>query len=129
MEFKTKDSGKREKYKSGMNRDLQIGKPNIYLWIPLDIPYKDQLWTRIGDLATRGAEKYGIRNMDLANSKIELERFKSSFLRHVFQWISEETDEDHAAACFFNLLQAENVKWRIKNKCQKKKTKKILKKK
>lgn len=113
--FITKDSGKRQKYASGMHRDLQDDKPSLYLWIPQDIPYKEQLWTRIGNLARRGANKYGVRNMDLACSKEELERFKDSAMRHMMQWLSNETDEDHAAAVFFNLLQAENVKYRLKN--------------
>lgn len=116
MKFETKDSGKRSEYKSGMRRDLQDGKPNLYLWIPKDVPYNESLWTRIGALATRGAEKYGTRNMDLANSEEELERFKSSAMRHFMQWISNQEDEDHAAATFFNMLQAENVKYRLKVK-------------
>ncbi len=116
MKYETKDSGKKEYYASGMKRDTQKGKPNLYLWIPKDIPYKENLWTRIGALATRGAEKYGSRNMDLACSEEELERFKSSAMRHFLQWISDEDDEDHAAATFFNILQVENVKYRLKNK-------------
>lgn len=113
--YTTKDSGKREEYSTGMRRDSRDGKPNLYCWIPKDIPYKDQLWTRIGELATRGAEKYGLRNMDLARTEEELERFKTSALRHMMQWLCEEDDEDHAAATFFNILQAENVKWRMLN--------------
>jgi hypothetical protein len=30
------------------------------------------------------------------------------------QWLTNETDEDHAAATFFNIMSAENVKWRLK---------------
>ena len=107
MDFITKDSGKRQGYASGMQRDLQDDKPSLYMWIPQDIPYNEQLWTRIGYLARRGAVKYGVRNMDKANSEEELERFKDSALRHMMQWITNETDEDHAAAVFFNILQAE----------------------
>ena len=114
--FTTKDSGKRETYDSGMNRDLQDDKPNIYCWLAKDIPYSEQWLTRMGGLATRGANKYGLRNMDLANSEVELERFHSSFLRHALQWLMGETDEDHFAALMFNAIQAENVKWRMENK-------------
>jgi hypothetical protein len=102
-------------YPSGMRRDVQTGKPDLYLWIPRDIPYAENPWTRIGALATRGAEKYGRRNMDLACTEEELERFKSSAMRHFMQWITGEQDEDHFASCFFNMLQSECVKWRIKN--------------
>jgi len=115
-EYKTLDSGKRQEYKTGMTRDLQDGKPNLWLWIPKDIPYEHQWLTRVGALATRGAEKYGVRNMDLACTEEELERFKSSFLRHSLQFLSGEEDEDHFAAVIFNAVQIENVKYRLKNK-------------
>jgi len=114
-EFITKDSGKRQEYKSGMRRDLQDDKPNLYCWIDKDVPYKEQWLTRIGNLATRGANKYGLRNMDKANSDEELERFKTSFLRHSIQYLCGEEDEDHFAAVMFNAIQIENVKWRIQN--------------
>jgi len=114
--FITKDSGKRLNFKSGMVRDIDIDKPSLYYWIPQDIPYKEQVWTRLGHLATRGANKYGCRNMDKANSIEELERFRNSAFRHMLQWLCNETDEDHMAGAVFNILQAENVKWRIKHK-------------
>jgi len=76
--FITKDSGKRLNFKSGMVRNIDIDKPSLYYWIPQDIPYKEQVWTRLGHLATRGANKYGCRNMDKANSIEELERFRNS---------------------------------------------------
>ena len=98
-----------------MKRDIQDGKPNVYCWIPKDIPYEEQWLTRLGNAATRGAEKYGLRNMDCANSEEELERFKTSALRHMLQWLMGEEDEDHQIATIFNMIQAENVKWRIKN--------------
>lgn len=114
--FITKDSGKRQEYSTGMRRDFQDGKPNLWLWIPKDIPYEEQWLTRIGALATRGAEKYGVRNMDLARTEEELERFKSSFLRHSLQFLSDETDEDHFAAVVFNAIQIINVQYRLKHK-------------
>jgi len=114
--FITKDSGKRQIYESGMKRDVDIDKPSLYYWIPQDIPYEEQVWTRLGKLATRGANKYGCRNMDKADSVEELERFKNSAFRHMLQWLCNETDEDHMAGTVFNILQAENVRWRIKNK-------------
>ena len=117
--YKTKDSGKRQEYNSGMRRDLQDGKPNLYLWIPKDWPYEEQLLTRIGALATRGAEKYGARNSELANSKEELERFKASAMRHFMQWIMGETDEDHAAAIYFNIYMVEYLTWKLKQKNEK----------
>lgn len=114
--FTTKDSGERIEFASGMRRDTQDDKPDLYLWIAHDIPYEYQLLTRAGRLARRGADKYGERNSECANSVAELERFKSSAFRHFMQWISGEEDEDHSAAVFFNLMQADNVKYRMENK-------------
>ena len=78
--------------------------------------YSEQLLTRWAELMTRGADKYGKRNWQLACSDDELDRFKSSAFRHFIQWILNEDDEDHAAAVFFNLNAAEYVKWKIENK-------------
>jgi hypothetical protein len=108
-EFVTKDSGKRQEYSTGMKRDLQDSKSNIYLWMPKCIPYDEQLIVRAGYAAQRGANKYGERNFELAQTDEELERFKSSALRHMLQWICGDRTEDHAAAVLFNLTAAEMV--------------------
>lgn len=113
MKYKTSDSGKRQEYKSGMRRDTQDGKPDFYLCLS-DVPYDEQMLTRWAALMTRGMEKYGRRNWQLAASEEELERFKSSAFRHFVQWISGEDDEDHAAACLFNISAAEYVKYKLK---------------
>lgn len=109
MKYKTKDSGARQEYDSGMVRDLQDGKPDYSLLLA-GLPYEDELITRWASLMTRGAEKYGKRNWQLATSEEELERFKASAFRHFMQWITGETDEDHAAAVLFNINAAEYVK-------------------
>jgi len=106
-QFETKDSGKRVSYDSGMVRDVQDGKANFLLTMPKGVPYKDQMLTRFAELMTRGAEKYGERNWEVANSEAELERFKSSAFRHFIQWICGEDDEDHAAAVMFNITAYE----------------------
>ena len=111
----TKDSGVRQDYASGMRRDIQTGKPNFYLITPLNLPYEDQMLTRWASLLTRGADKYGLRNWELAQSEEELQRFKSSAFRHMMQWLLGEDDEDHAAAVYFNIQCAEYVKWRMLN--------------
>ena len=112
-DFITKDSGKRMDYASGMRRDIQDGKPRFYLMLTGDVPYDSQFLTRCAALLTRGAEKYGARNWQLANSPEELERFKESAFRHLVQWLCNDTEEDHAAAVFFNLLAAETTKHKI----------------
>lgn len=115
MNYITKDSGERQEYDSGMVRDLQDGKPDFSLIISQDQPYEEMMLTRWAGLMTRGAEKYGANNWQLASSQQELNRFKASAMRHFIQWITGEIDEDHAAAVMFNINAAEFVKWRLKN--------------
>lgn len=107
MKFVTKDSGKRETYKSGMNRDLQDGKPRYDLiWEPI--------LTRFANLLERGAKKYDENNWKMANSIEELNRFKASGLRHMIQWKNEtEHTEDHAVAVMFNIMCAEYLKEKL----------------
>lgn len=113
--FYTKDSGKREEYDSGMRRDTQEGKARFDLLLVPGVPFEEQFLTRLGQLLARGADKYGDRNWQKSNSTEELERFISSGLRHMVQWVSGEVDEDHAAAVAFNLMAAEYVKWKLDN--------------
>lgn len=103
MEFKVKDSGKRQEYASGMRRDIQEGKPN-YALIDRDF------LRRWAEHMTKGAEKYGRNNWQLACSEEELTRFQDSAFRHFMQWINGEVDEDHASAVAFNIAAAERVK-------------------
>ena len=111
MKFITKDSGKRQDYKSGMRRDLQEGKPRYDLCIPLE---GESMFKRWAELMARGAEKYGERNWEKANSPEELARFKASAFRHFMQWFAgENPEEDHAAAIFFNVQCAEYVKQKL----------------
>lgn len=111
--YVTKDSGKRQEYPSGMRRDTQEGKPRFELTLADDMPYSEQLWTRFAALMARGAEKYGDKNWQLADSREELDRFKGSALRHLMQWFNGEIDEDHAAATVYNLMAGEYVKWKM----------------
>lgn len=104
--FAVKDSGKREQFDSGMVRDTTEGKT-------------DTLLTRDGPMfwrwavhLTKGAVKYSKRNWMRANGPTEEERFKESAARHFEQWLQGETDEDHAAAVFFNINGYEYVRTR-----------------
>lgn len=112
MKFITKDSGKRQAYKSGMVRDLQAGKTRYDLVIPESMEHN--MFVRWAELMTRGAEKYGVRNWEKARSQEELDRFRASAFRHFMQWYSGQTDEDHAAAVFFNVQCVEYVKEKLK---------------
>jgi len=115
-EFKTKDSGKRQDYESGMRRDIQENKPRFDLINPLNMPYDETLLYRWAMLLERGMDKYGYRNWELANSEEELRRFYSSAWRHFVQAMSGEEDEDHFAAVLFNLNAIVYLQWKLKTK-------------
>lgn len=114
--FETKDSGQHEQYSSGMRRDTQQGKPRFALMLTELQPYEEQMLTRYANLLARGAVKYDDRNWEEGDSEEELERAKDSLLRHAMQLIAGETDEDHAAAVWFNTQAVEYFRWRIEQK-------------
>jgi hypothetical protein len=101
--FITKDSGERVKFTGGMVRDMEKGKINYAL--VADGP----MLKRWAELLTRGAEKYSKRNWMLGVGEDEYIRAKESAFRHFMQWYSGELDEDHAAAIFFNINEAEYI--------------------
>lgn len=105
--FITKDSGERVSFSTGMVRDVQKGKARF------DLIWKPLLW-RLAELMGRGADKYGENNWMKAKTEEELNRFKGSAERHLQQLIRGDTDEDHAAAVWFNVAGIEYTKERIK---------------
>jgi hypothetical protein len=113
MSYVTKDGGSRREFSSGFRRDIQEGKPRFDLARPKGVPYRYQMLTRLAELLGRGAAKYGDRNWEKARGPEELETFYASAERHMAQWLSGETDEDHAAAVMFNILAAETVKYHM----------------
>jgi hypothetical protein len=115
-DFKTKDSGERAKFDSGMVRDTNKGKARFDLLHPVGIPYSEQILTRFANLMSRGAEKYKERNWEQASGQEELNRFKESASRHFEQWMTGENDEDHAVAIFFNIMGYETTKYKIEHK-------------
>lgn len=108
--FVVKDSGAREVYDSGMQRDTADNKVDYTL--ALDGP----MFERYAEHLRKGALKYGKRNWTKAEGSTELERFRSSALRHLLQWLKGDTDEDHAAAVWFNINGAEYVIGRMANR-------------
>src|ERR1017187_1933629 len=105
--YETLDSGKREQFNSGMQRDTQNGKPRYDL---IDRAFLK----RWADLMARGAAKYGEENWRLANDESALKRFKASAIRHLFQYLEGDTTEDHAVAVAFNLEGALMVSEKLK---------------
>lgn len=106
-DFVVKDSGERVEYASGMRRDVQEGKTLFSL------PFEGPMFNRWAEHLTKGAEKYGKNNWQLANSLEEQERFKESAIRHFIQWLRGDRDEDHASAVFFNINAWEYVRERL----------------
>jgi hypothetical protein len=112
-EFTVKDSGQRKTYPSGLLRDVTEGKTQ---WHRIaDGP----MAARWAEHLTKGAAKYpdlpdGRPNWSLASGPEELRRFRESAFRHFMQWYLGESDEDHAAAVFFNVNGAEYVRERMK---------------
>ena len=109
MKYTTKDSGKRQQFSTGMQRDITEGKTRYDL---VDMP----MLKRWAELMGRGAVKYGSRNWEKAATAEELERFRESAFRHFIQWFNGEIDEDHAAAVYFNIAGAEMVKRKLHGK-------------
>lgn len=110
--YDTKDSGDRVEYDSGMVRDTNGGKPRWDLMIPKGVPYEELYLTRVARLYERGAQKYEPRNWEKARSEVELDRARESAFRHFMQWFAGETDEDHAAAVFFNINEVETIRYK-----------------
>ena len=107
--FETKDSGERQIYETGMMRDTQTDKPRY------DLVDWDMI-KRWAELMGRGAIKYGEHNWKKAATVEELNRFKSSGLRHMIQFFNGDTDEDHGAAVYFNVAGAEMVRRKLEAK-------------
>lgn len=108
MDFTVKDSGARQNFASGMQRDVTEGKPRF------DLVFDGPILERYAEHLRKGAVKYDARNWMQANSPEEMERFRESAARHFAQWMAGDTDEDHAAAVIFNLNGFEYVKARLK---------------
>lgn len=111
--FQTRDSGAREEYAGGMVRDTNEGKARFDLCWPDGVPYEEQLLTRFALLMARGADKYGNRNWERASDEAAWRRYRESAMRHLYQWLSGDREEDHAAAVIFNLMGAEYVDYKM----------------
>lgn len=93
MEYQTKDSGKREVFTTGAQRDIRRGKGRFDL-LPM------RALTRDAQLYERGAAKYEDRNWEKG---MPFSRFVDSAMRHLVQYMMGMRDEDHLAAVRFNI--------------------------
>jgi len=106
MTFETKDSGQRKVYTSGLHRDN--GDKPLYT----EVYYP--LVKRHAELMMRGAVKYDRGNWKKACTEEDLQRFKDSLLRHTYQYLMGDQDEDHAAAILFNIYGCEMIEDKLK---------------
>lgn len=119
--FAVKDSGARQEFSSGMVRDVEEGKTD---WTPLielieegvdlSLIFDGPMVARYARHLSKGAKKYSARNWMKARGDAEYRRFRRSAVRHFFQWLAGDRDEDHAAAVIFNMDGTEYVAARMK---------------
>jgi hypothetical protein len=91
-----KDSGAREEFLTGSRRDTRQDKGRYDLLSPLAL-------RRIALIYERGAVKYGDRNWEKGQP---IMRYLDSALRHIFNHIEGERDEDHLSQAAWNLIGA-----------------------
>ena len=102
--LKIKDSGTRQQFETGANRDTQAGKGRFDLLPPWAIE-------QVAKLYEAGCEKYGDRNWEKG---IPMGRYLDSAIRHSFKYLRGDTDEDHLLAAAWNLLCCMDTRERIK---------------
>lgn len=112
------DTGTRQEFPGGGMRDTAVGKERFELLWTEGQPYDEQMMTRAARWMARGAEKYASRNWELFDSPEALEHAKASLLRHTFKLLAGHTDEDHAAAVWFNSQVIEYVRWKLNQKLE-----------
>jgi len=100
-DYEILDSGDRKAYGTGAVRDISTGKGRFDLLPP-------QAIRALAIHYQKGCEKYGERNWEKG---IPVARFIDSALRHAFQFLDGEDDENHLISAIWNLMGAyETVK-------------------
>lgn len=115
-QYETKDSGQHDEFSSGMLREPDTGRSRFDVLVSETVPLDEQLLTRCAAPMEGGAQKYSCRNWEKADPAAELERMKASLFGHFMQWLTGETDEDHAAAVALNLLAVKTTAYRIEQR-------------
>ena len=110
--FVIKDSGQHKEFASGMMRDIDDNK--IDYTTVLDGPMLERWVVHL----TKAKKKYpdvrpGVANWTLAAGEEEMVRFRKSAMRHFFQWLRGDRDEDHASAIYFNVNGYEFVREKL----------------
>jgi hypothetical protein len=94
QKFVVKDSGTRQKFSTGAQRDTQEGKGRFDL-----LP--SHALVRLAQHFENGAKKYDDDNW---RKGIPLNRYLDSALRHLIKFMDGERDEDHAIAAAWNIM-------------------------
>lgn len=92
--FIVKDSGKREKFTTGMVRDVRTGKGRFDLISPIAL-------RRLAVVYEKGAVKYEARNWE---NGAPISRFMDSALRHLNNHIEGRRDEDNLGMAAWNIF-------------------------
>lgn len=100
-----KDSGQRQAFDSGSQRDTRDGKGRFDL-----LPTRAIV--RLSKHFEGGSKKYGDRNWEKGQP---LSRYMDSALRHAFKHLQGERDEDHLIAAAWNLMCLAETEERIKS--------------
>lgn len=90
------DSGHRHVFETGAQRDRSAGKGRFDLLQWMALP-------RVAVILEKGADKYEARNWEKG---MPISRFVDSAARHLGQYVSGMTDEDHLGQAAWNLLSA-----------------------
>lgn len=98
------DSGRREQFSTGSQRDTREGKGRYDL-----LPCK--AIRRVAQHYEGGARKYDARNWEKGQ---QLSRYIDSGIRHAFDYLENKTNEDHLAAAAWNFLCCIETEERIK---------------
>ena len=93
-QYMLEDTGERDNYADGAQRDGNDNKPRPDLISP-------HMIYRLSMLLMRGADKYEPHNWEKG---IHVSRFLESLERHLLAWKMGEDDEDNLAAIIFNAM-------------------------
>lgn len=105
-DYLIKDSGKRKVFETGAHRDSNKGKGRFDLLPPMTLK-------ALALHFEKGATKYTERNWEKG---IPIARYIDSTLRHTFQFVNGEDDENHLIAAIWNLVCAYETILRIQRK-------------
>ena len=95
MNYDLKDSGSRQTFAGGAQRDVQsVEKGRYDLISPIAMK-------RLAIILAKGALKYSDRNWEKG---MPLHRYIDAALRHISQYLEGMRDEDHLGQAIFNVM-------------------------